>query len=258
MFLGDEEGNEVLLPNKYILPAYRVGETAEVFIYRDSEERLIATTLEPLIKLNEFAFLQVKETNAVGAFLNWGLEKDLFVPYKEQPVKMIAGKRYVVYLYLDKGTERLTASANIYKFLNKDELDVEVNDEVDLLIYKQTQLGFNAIINNKYEGLLFHNELFRTVQPGDQMKGYIKQIRNDYKIDLRLQQSGYQHIEPNSANILDYLQLHNGYLNLHDKSEPSEIADLLNMSKKTFKKSIGSLYKQRLIEIKPDGIHLIK
>ncbi|MBC8047384.1 MAG: GntR family transcriptional regulator [Fimbriimonadaceae bacterium] len=257
MYLSDEENNEVLLPNKYILPEFKVGNEAEVFIYKDSEERLIATTLEPFIKLNEFAFLQVKESNQVGAFLNWGLEKDLFVPFKEQPVKMIAGKRYVVYLYLDAGTERLTASGKIYKFLDNSELEIQEDDTVDLLIYKESAMGFSAIINNKYDGLIYHNEIFQEIYVGDKIKGYIKSIREDHKIDLRLQQSGYKNIEPNSEVILKYLQMHNGFLDLNDKSDPEEISQRLSMSKKTFKKAIGGLYKQQLIELRQDGIYLL-
>ncbi|MFN0274329.1 MAG: S1 RNA-binding domain-containing protein, partial [Chitinophagales bacterium] len=238
-------------------PEFKVGGEAEVFIYKDSEERVIATTLEPFIKLNEFAFLQVKESNQVGAFLNWGLEKDLFVPFKEQPEKMIAGKRYVVYLYLDAGTERLTASGNIYKFLNNDDLDVQENEKVNLLIYKETQMGFSAIINHKYEGLLYHNEIFQQIHIGDQLSGYIKSIREDNKIDLRLHQSGYKNIEPSSEVILKYLKMHNGFLDLHDNSDPEEIAQRLSMSKKTFKKSVGALYRQRLIDLRQDGIYLV-
>lgn len=257
MYLIDDEENEVLLPNKYILPHFKIKDQVEVFIYKDSEERLIATTLEPYIQLNAFAFLKVKQANNIGAFLDWGLEKDLMVPFKEQQKKMEEGKSYVVYLYLDPGTERLTASGKVHKFLDNTELNINVNDEVDLLIFGHSDLGFKTIINNKFEGLIYHNEIFQEIYVGDELKGYVKNIREDNKIDIRLQQSGYKNIEPSSEFILLYLKAHKGFLNLTDKSDPDEIIRTLDMSKKTFKKAIGGLYKQRLIEIKPDGIYLL-
>lgn len=258
MYLSDDANEyEILLPNKYILPEFEVGETADVFIYKDSEERLIATTLTPYIFLNTFAYLQVKQINAIGAFLDWGLEKDLFVPFKEQAIKMLEGKYYIVYAYLDKGTDRITASSKLEKFIDKGKPNLNIHDEVDLLIYKYTDLGVSAIINHQYEGLIYHNEIFKELAPGDSCTGYIKFIRPDFKIDLALQKSGAEHRESSAQFILLYLKSHKGFLALTDKSDPQEIIEKLDMSKKTFKKAIGSLYKSRLIRIEEDGIYLL-
>lgn len=257
LYLGDGEGNEILLPNKYVPDEASIGDEIRVFIYKDSEERLIATTLEPLIRLNEFAWLRVNDVNAHGAFLYWGLEKDLFVPFKEQHERMVKGRNYIVYMYLDEGTERLTASSRIYKFLNLEKPVFENDEEVDLLVYGRSEMGYKVIINNKFEGLIYHNEIFQEITTGDRLKGYIKMVRPDDKIDVRLQQSGYHNIEPSSEFILLYLKAHQGFLPLTDKSDPEQIVQRLDMSKKTFKKAIGNLYKQRLIRLEHDGIYLV-
>lgn len=257
LYLGDGEGNEILLPNKYVPDEASIGDEIRVFIYKDSEERLIATTLEPLIRLNAFAWLRVNDVNAHGAFMDWGLEKDLFVPFKEQQERMVKGRNYIVYMYLDEGTERLTASSRIYKFLNLEKPVFENDEEVDLLVYGRSEMGYKVIINNKFEGLIYHNEIFQEITTGDQLKGYIKMVRPDDKIDVRLQQSGYQNVEPSSEFILLYLKAHQGFLPLTDKSDPEQIVQRLDMSKKTFKKAIGNLYKQRLIRLEHDGIYLV-
>ncbi len=259
MFLA-EEGNEeevVLLPNKYIPKDFEVDQEINVFIYRDSEDRIIATNLEPKIKLEEFASLLVKDVNDVGAFLDWGLEKDLMVPYREQQKKMRVGDKYIVYLYLDVDTNRLAATSKIDRFLEKDNLTVTFGDQVDLLIGDSTDLGVNVIINNIHKGLIYHNEIFKKIVPGEKIIGYIKDIREDNKIDVCLQKQGYGSIEPNAELVLEKLKANKGFLKLNDNSDPDTIMHKMQMSKKTFKKAIGVLFKQRLISIGEDGIHLL-
>ena len=256
-YLVDNEGAEVLLPNKYVPSRMKPDDEISVFIFKDSEDRLTATTIEPKILLNEFAFLEVVDVNPVGAFLDWGLEKDLLVPYSEQSEKMKVGSSYPVYLYLDEKTQRLAASGKTNKFLEKDEITVEKDQEVELLICNSTDLGINVIINDVHNGLLYDNELFQAVIPGERVIGYVKNIRPDNKIDVSLQKQGYINVEPNAKKILQKLKDNNGYLNITDKSDPMIILAKLEMSKKLFKKAIGSLYKQRLVRIEKDGIYLV-
>lgn len=258
MYLGDEEGNDVLLPHKYIPENAQIGENIEVFIYRDSEDRLIATTLKPLILLNQFAILEVVAATQFGAFLDWGLEKDLFVPFKEQNHKLQKGQYVPVYLYLDEQTDRVVASAKVHKyFKNLDGVDLDEGQEVDLLVFEKTELGHNVVVNNLYKGLVYENETFRRLAWGDTTKGYVKLIRDEGKIDISLQPLGFlKTLEPNQKAILDKLQQSGGTLNLSDNSDPIEIQEVLEMSKKAFKKAIGVLYKDKKIIIKSDSIVL--
>ena len=257
IYLTDEENSgEVLLPNKFVPESWDVGDVLQVFIFKDSEDRITATTDKPLIKLNEFACLQVRDVNDFGAFLHWGLDKDLLVPFKEQPGKMIPGNWYIVHLYLDEQTNRLAASARYQKFLQKQFIRLQAGEAVDLLIDDQTELGVNVIINNRYRGLIYQNEIFEKLRRGDRRKGYVKLVRPDGKIDVTLQKAGYAKIEPNGEKILAQLKANHGYLLLTDKSDPDDIAEALKMSKKTFKKAIGTLYKQHLIRLEEDGIYL--
>ena len=256
LYLADEEGQEVLLPGKYIPKDIKTDDELSVFIYKDSEDRLIATTEQSKITLHQFAYLQAVDVNAYAAFIDWGLEKNLFVPYKEQPQKMIAGKWYIVYLYLDEQTDRLVGSANVHRFLKNEELTVQPGEEVDILIWQSTDLGYNVIINNLHKGLIYSNEIFTPVQIGDVKKGYIKKIREENKIDVELQKSGYENIEPNADKIVAKLKAHGGFLPLNDRSAPEDITQQLEMSKKTFKKAIGLLYKQQVIRLADDGIYL--
>lgn len=258
MYLGDEEGNDVLLPHKYIPENAQIGENIEVFIYRDSEDRLIATTLKPLILLNQFAILEVVAATQFGAFLDWGLEKDLFVPFKEQNHKLQKGQYVPVYLYLDEQTDRVVASAKVHKyFKNLDGVDLDEGQEVDLLVFEKTELGHNVVVNNLYKGLVYENETFRRLAWGDTTKGYVKLIRDEGKIDISLQPLGFlKTLEPNQKAILDKLQQSGGTLNLSDNSDPIEIQEVLGMSKKAFKKAIGVLYKDKKIIIKSDSIVL--
>ncbi len=257
LFLGDLQGGEVLLPNKYVPENIDVNDEIEVFIYKDSEDRIIATTLEPKIYLNEFASLLVKEVNDYGAFLDWGLEKDLMVPYREQMQRMRAGEHYVVFLYVDEETGRLAASNKVERYLDRGIVDLTVGEEVDLLVWMETDLGYNTIINHRYKGLLYYNEVFRTVEVGDYLKGFVKTIREDGKIDVMLQRQGFANIDASAQLVLDKLIMADGFLKLSDNSSPEEIMNVMEMSKKTFKKAIGSLYKQERIRITEEGIYLL-
>ena len=263
LFLGDANSNAdgldgILLPNKYVPKVFEIGEELTVFVYLDHEERLVATTLEPYILLNEFSLLRVNYVNNIGAFLDWGMEKDILVPFKEQARPMEKGKRYLVYLYMDEKTNRLVASSKTNQFLSNDDLDIQNGDEVDLIVSHITEIGINVIINEKHKGLLYKDEVYDdAIRTGDRMVGYIKNIRPDNKIDVSLQKQGYENVEPNSEIIIDELRANRGFLRLNDNSDPDDIRTVLKMSKKTFKKAIGLLYKQKIIDIKTDGIYLI-
>lgn len=249
--------DDVLLPNKYVPNDFTIGDDITVFVYLDHEERPVATTLKPFITLNSFAVLKVNYINKFGAFLNWGMEKDLFVPFKEQARPMEKDKRYIVTMYLDKQTGRLAASSKINQFLDKEPLDIEVGQEVDLMVSHITEIGINVIINGKFRGLAYQNEVFETVSPGYKTKGYIKTIRPDGKIDVSFQKQGFEAIDDSAQQVLEALKQNDGILRLNDNSHPEEIKSVLKMSKKTFKKAIGSLYKQKLIDINNEGIQLI-
>lgn len=255
---SSQKDEEVLLPNKLALRDLQEGENVRVFLFKDGEERLTATMQDPKITLNSVAFLEVKDANNFGAYLDWGLDKDLFVPHREQVDTMQQGQSYLVYMYLDEKTDRLAASMKIDRFLEDSEITVEEKEEVDLWIWRKTDLGYQVIINEVHEGLIYHDEFYQDVYPGDQMTGYIKQVREDNKIDVTLRPIGYKKVEPNAQHILERLKQSGGFLDLHDKSDPEEIHNRLEMSKKTFKKAIGRLYKENIIHIKDDGIYLVK
>ena len=208
--------------------------------------------------MDEFGLLRVNYVNKFGAFLDWGLEKDLFVPFKEQARPMEKGKRYLVFAYIDEKTNRIVASSKTNQFLSNENLTVAEGDEVELIISHITDLGINVIINDIHKGLLYKDQVYDDIRTGDRMTGYIKTIRPDHKIDVSLQKLGYENIEPNAEKILDELRASRGFLRLNDNSHPEDIKTVLKMSKKTFKKAIGALYKEKRIEIKEDGIYLIK
>jgi predicted RNA-binding protein (virulence factor B family) len=257
MFLSDVEGEEVLLPNQYITDEMQVGDTIKVFVYLDSEDRPVATTQTPKIVRNEFAYLIVKDVSEYGAFMDWGLIKDLFVPFREQSKPMEIGEGYVVFLYLDQKSSRLLASSKIDKFLESERLTVAEGDEVDLLVWQKTDLGYNVVVNQYHKGLLYANEVFRELNIGDSLKGYVKKIREENKLDISLQKTGYEIVEPSAQAILDELKKENGFLPLSDSSSPEDIYKRLKISKKVFKKAIGGLYKQGIIKIADDGIYLV-
>lgn len=257
MFLSDVEGEEVLLPNQYITDEMQVGDQIKVFVYLDSEDRPVATTQTPKIIRNEFAFLEVKDVSEYGAFLDWGLIKDLFVPFREQPKPMEIGEWHVVFLYLDQKSQRLLASAKIDKFLETDRLTVSEGEEVDLLVWQKTDLGYNVVVNQYHKGLIYANEVFQPLEIGDSLKGYVKKIREENKLDISLQKTGYEVVEPVAKQILEEVTKSKGFLNLSDNSSPEDIYKRLKISKKVFKKAIGGLYKQGIIRITDDGIYLV-
>lgn len=258
-FLEDEQGNEVLLPNAYVPDSLKVDDHIHVFVYRDNEERLIATTLKPHLEVEQFAYLEVKQVNNAGAFVDWGLVKQLLVPYSEQPQKLEEGERYVVYLHLDDKTDRLIGSTRIKDFLFFDDINLESGQEVDILPYRSTPLGLVVIVNGMFQGMIFHSDNHAQLKIGDRSKAYVKQVRNDGKIDLSLSPMGYrQAIDPDTDKIMEALNKNNGFLSLTDKSDPDEIRKRLGMSKKAFKKALGNLYKKRLIELDKDGTRLVQ
>ncbi|OZV69984.1 CvfB family protein [Winogradskyella aurantia] len=256
LFLGDDEENEVLLPNRYVPEAFEIGDKLKVFVYLDNEERPVATTDKPYITKDGFALLRCNQINKYGAFLDWGLVKELFCPFKEQAFKMKAGGWYLVHCYLDEETERLVASSKTNRFLDNKDLTVSQFEEVDLIVSHPSEIGMNVIVNKKHLGLIYKDDIFKDIQVGDRLKGIVKKVRSDNKLDISLNQIGYRNIEPTAELILNALEDNSGFLPLHDKSSPDQIKELLQMSKKSFKKAIGSLYKNRQIEIKADGIYL--
>jgi len=247
---------EILMPNRYVTGEHAIGEDVEVFISFDSEDRMVATTDFPYAMVHEFAVLKAIDVTNVGAFLDWGLPKDLLVPFREQTVKMEVGKYYVVYIYVDDKTGRIAATAKYNKYLNHEEMNFEIGQEVDLLIAERTDLGYKAIINGTHLGILYSNEIFKPIAKGDKLKGFIKKVREDGKIDLCLEKQGYKKVDPISEDILTKLKENFGFMALHDKSDPEDIRNLLGISKKTFKQAIGSLYKNKMILIEEDGIRL--
>ena len=252
---GGEEG-EILLPTRYVPEGCQVGDMLNVFLYLDIDERLIATTLTPLVQVGQFACLEVAWVNQFGAFLNWGLMKDLFVPFSEQKMKMQVGRKYVIHAHLDDESYRIVASAKVERYLSKDIPDYAPGTEVDILIWQKTDLGFKAIIDNKHSGLLYENEIFCTLETGMQMRAFVKQVREDGKVDLILQKPGFEKIDDFSKTLLDYIKEHGGRIHLNDKSPAEDIYDTFGDSKKTFKKGVGDLYKKRLISLQENGITL--
>ncbi|MCG2746309.1 MAG: S1-like domain-containing RNA-binding protein [Desulfobulbaceae bacterium] len=252
---GGELG-DILLPIKDVPEKCQAGDEVEVFVYTDREDHLRATTQKPQATVGQFAGLRVVASTSSGAFLHWGLEKDLLVPKSEQQDKMAEGKSYIVFVFLDEKTKRITASTKLDKFLSPQPPDYKEGEEVDLLIYEKTDLGYKAIVNHSHGGMVYKNEVFQKLFNGQQLKGYIKKIREDLKIDLSLQKPGYQGVDDISQAILKALKDHGGRIAVTDKSPPEDIYSLFGVSKKTFKKAIGALYKKRLITLDPNGISL--
>lgn len=255
---GGEQYGEVLLPNGEIRPDIdvHIGEPLEVFLYLDTQERIVATTHMPLAQVGDFAYLEVAWVNNFGAFLHWGPLKDLFVPFREQKMKMMKGHSYIVHVHLDPETYRIMASAKVEHFLSQDFPPYRTGDQVELLIWQKTDLGLKAIVDGRYGGLLYDTQMFRTLRTGDRVKGYISQVRPDGKLDLSLQCPGQRGVEDFSAQLLRHLQMNGGQTPLGDKSPAEEIYALFGVSKKVFKKAVGDLYRQRLIEISDTGIRL--
>ena len=258
LYLGDEEGEDVLLPNKYCPEEYEIDDKIKVFVYLDYEERKVATNIIPKIHLGEFALLQVADVSAVGAFMDWGLEKDLLVPFKEQRAKMEEGRWYVVYMDVDDETERLYATNKLERRLQNHELSVAVGDEVDLMVYHKSELGYSVIIKGEHKGLVFNSDVHKELNIGEKLKGYIKNIREDNKVDVTLQAVGYDNFNDSNVGLVyNTLVENNGELALTDKSSPEAISLQFGISKKAFKKALGSLYKQRKVSIEASGIKLV-
>lgn len=257
VYLDGGDLGEILMPKRYVPEGTMPGDFLEAFIYLDSEDRLIATTEKPLAAVEDFALLEVVSVTQVGAFLNWGLPKDLFVPFREQRKPMEVGQKHLVYVYLDTNTKRIAASSKIENYLDNIPVDYDENEEVDLIIVNETDLGYNAIIDNSHLGILYKNEVFQPLNPGDKVQGYIKKIRTDGKIDLRLDKIGYEKISSFVDRIIAELQKNKGFLPLTDKSSPEEIYQTFKISKKNFKAAIGALYKKRFIALEDNGIRLL-
>ena len=257
VYLDGGDGLEILLPARYVPKNVKPGDEVEVFIYHDNEGRLIATTAKPLAQAGEFQFMEVKSVNNTGAFLEWGLMKDLLVPFKEQKMPMREGRWYLVYVHVDHVTGRIVASARIDKYLDNVIPNYSFNQEVDLLVAEDTEIGYKVSINNTHWGLVYHSEVFQRLEKGEHLKGYIKEVREDEKIDVSLTPLGYKKVEGIAKTILDSLKAQGGYVAVHDKSEPELIYSLFRCSKKAFKQAIGALYKQKIIDIETEGIRLI-
>ena len=258
MYLDDDIEGEILLPKRYVPQDCKVGDELDVFIYLDNEERLVATTQQPLVQVGQFACLEVAWVNQYGAFLNWGLMKDLCVPFSEQKMKMQVGKRYVVHVHLDEESFRIVASAKVDRYLSKEKADYVPGQEVEVLIWQKTDLGFKAIIENRFGGLLYDSEIFQPLHTGMRLKAYVKQVRDDGKIDLMLQKPGAGKVDDFAKTLLEHIRSNGGRTPLNDKTPAEEIYAMFGVSKKTFKKAVGDLYKKRLVVLQDDGIVLAK
>jgi len=249
---------EVLLPRKETDESMNVGDSLDVFIYCDSEDRPVATLKHPKAMPGEFACLECVAATNIGAFLDWGLDKDLFSPFREQTSRLDVGKRYVVYVYVDENSDRIVASRRLNRHFSKDAPDYKAGQEVDLMVYAKTELGYKAIINGQHSGVIFANEVFSKLPPGEQTKGYIAQVREDGKIDLSLQVPGRKHVEDLESRIEMELIARDGFWELCDSSPADSIYETLGVSKKAFKRATGSLYRKRKITIAKDGIRSVK
>ena len=256
VYLNGGDDGEILLPSRYVPEGCKPGDMLNVFIYLDNEERLIATTLQPKVQVGEFACLEVAWVNEYGAFLDWGLMKDLFVPFREQKQKMQKGHRYVVHAHVDEDSYRIMASAKVERYLSKEMPPYQPGEEVEVMVWQRTDLGYKVIVDNQFSGLVYQREIFKALEPGMKMSAYIRQVREDGKIDLTLQKDGLQKVGDFAEVLLQYIKDHDGYTPLNDKSAVEDIYDAFEVSKKTFKKAVGDLYKKRLIVLVEDGIRL--
>lgn len=253
---GDEDG-EILLPKRYVPEGTKPGDILNVFIYLDMEERLVATTLQPYVQVGEFACLQVAWVNQFGAFLDWGLMKDLFVPFREQKMKMQKGKRYVVHVHLDEESYRIVASAKVEHYLSTENPEYQPGQEVNVMVWQRTDLGYKVIVENQFSGMLFHNEVFQPLEAGMHLSAFVKQVRPDGKIDLELQKAGARKVDDFSEVLLQYIKDNDGFTPLNDKTDAEVIYQTFGVSKKTFKKAVGDLYKKGLVVLEEGGIRLV-
>ena len=256
VYLNGGDDGEILLPSRYVPEGCQPGDVLNVFIYLDNEERLIATTLEPLVQVGEFACLEVAWVNEYGAFLDWGLMKDLFVPFREQKMKMQKGRKYVIHAHVDEESYRIMGSAKVERYISKEVPSYQVGEELEVLVWQRTDLGYKVIVENKYSGMLYRNEVFQSLEPGMKLQAYVKQVREDGKIDMSLHKGGAKKIDSFVDTLYDYIKEHDGYTSLHDKSDAEDIYATFGVSKKVFKKAVGDLYKKRLVVLEENGIRL--
>lgn len=256
LYLVDEDDIEVLLPKKFVIPAMKEGTKGKLFVYKDSEDRLTATTQKPLLVVGEVGYLTVKEIAPIGAFLDWGLDKDLLLPYSEQLAHVRAGEWIMVYVFLDRATERVVASTNLNKFIKNREVEYEFNDEVDLLIGDETEIGYRVVVDKRHWGMLYKSEIFERIATGQFLKGFVKKVREDGKVDVALQKQGIGAAKELTEVILEWMKLNKGILPLSDTSTPEAIHSVLGISKKNFKKAIGMLFKKGLIDIGEKNIRI--
>ncbi|RAK63948.1 CvfB family protein [Hymenobacter edaphi] len=255
IYLTSDDG-DILMPDRYVPAGVRVGDMVRAFVYRDSEDRLIATTETPLAKVNEFAVLKVTSASALGAFLDWGLLKDLLLPLRNQPKRVHVGDLVLVYIYLDETSDRLVATAKWERFTDRNPL-LEPGQQVPLLVAGQSELGYAVLVDGRYQGMLFRNEVFRPLSIGDQLTGYVRQVREDGKVDVSLQRQGYDEALAAADELVRYLRKAGGKLPITDKTDPEEIYRRVGMSKKVFKKALGTLYRRGQVELHPDSTRLI-
>ena len=257
LYLADEEQNEVLLPNRYISLTDKPGDEKEVFLYHDSEDRLVATTETPLLRVGEAGYLRVVDKTAHGAFLDWGLYgKDLFLPNRNQQGGIIAGRSYIVYLYEDSVTGRCVATCKLKSFINNDSITVAPRQEVDLLVASESPIGYRVIINNRHWGMLYRNQLFRPIAVGDRTKGYVRKLTEDNRVDVSLQQEGFAQVKDSAEVLLQLVRDNGGFLPLNDDSAPEEVNRLTQTSKKVFKRSLGMLLKRGAVTVDEQGIKI--
>ncbi len=256
LYLSDEEGNEVLLPNSRLPKKPELGTQLEAFVYRDSQERLIATLDKPLAQVGEIAGLEVMDVAPFGYFLNWGLDKQVLLPKREVRQSLKVGDYVGVFLYVDTLSERITASARLERHFNHKIDHLNEQDAVEAVVLQKERLGYLVTFGERFHGMIYHNEIFAPLQPGQRIKAFIRKLREDGKVDLILQPEGMDHVEPSAQKILDGLKAAGGHLPYHDKSDPKMIQQEFAMSKKTFKKAIGTLYRKKLIVIEDSGIKL--
>lgn len=258
VYLDGENMGEILMPKRYVTPDMKDGDEVTVMVYLDGEERYVATTEVPLAQVGDFAWLKVNKIENAGAFLDWGLSKELLVPFSEQKIKMEEGRSYLVYIYIDKVTDRITASMKLEKFFDSTTPEYTKNEEVDIIVWTPTEIGYKAIVNGKHQGVLYKNEVFKKLVTGQKMKAYIKKLREDGKIDLILDKPGYVKIDSTAQSIITLLEKAGGFLPYNDKTDPEVIYNIFGISKKAFKQSIGNLFKQRMITLSDKGIEKAK
>lgn len=259
LYLTNEEGDEVLLPNRYVSLRDKVGDVLRVFIYHDSEDRLVATTVEPLATVGEIAFLQVVDKNLHGAFLDWGIEaKDLFLPNRNQQGGVVVGHKYLVYLYEDSVTGRCVASMKLKSVVSNDEIGVSPGQQVELIVASESDIGWRVIVDRRHWGMLYKNQVYAKVRIGDRMTGFVRRVTDDRRIDVAIQKQGFDEVKDAAERLLDIINEHGGWLPIGDKSAPEEVAGLTQMSKKVFKRSLGMLMKRGDVAVSDTETKLIR